>query len=165
MSSKIGRAGGVPVLLKVAKLETSLDIGGAVPDTETGDINFDKETDEVVLIYAADLMIQNGNGMGTGTELDAIVSRDSDQAAIDFDDDDTMIGWHMFKSFVTSGMSVVAPNQMKVFPAPLITSRVSLRLVVTNRTAVWSTGLVNVYLYYTTRKLDLEARRVLIGVE
>lgn len=165
MAPRIGVAGGVPILLKVAKLETSLDVGGAVPDIEVGDINFDKQTDEVVLIYGADLHARGINGMGTGTELDVVLSRDSDQATVDFDDEDTMIAWHTAKSFVTSGMAIVFPNSQKIFNNPLITSRSSLRVVAEVSTAIWSNGLVNVYVYYTTRKLDLEARRVLIGVE
>lgn len=165
MARPVGQAGAIPVILKVAKLEISLDLGDAVPDIEVGDILFDKETSEVVLIYAADCVPFNLNGLGTGSEVKCIVSRDKDQASPDFDDEDTMIQWHFAKSFVTSGMSIAMPNQVKTFGAPLVTSRPQLRVCASVSTAVWSNGFLNVYLYYTTRKMDVETRRILVGVE
>lgn len=161
----VGVAGGIPIILKVAKLETSLDLGDAVPDNEFADIQFDKATDEIVLIYAADLQPFGLNGLGTGTEVTITVSRDRDQETADLDDEDSMIAWHFAKSFVTSGMSIATPNFVKTFGAPLVTSRPSLRVCGQAATAVWSNGVCNVYLYYTTRKMDAEARRILIGVE
>lgn len=142
-------------------MEESITIEGA--GITTGNITFDKDSDEVVLIYGADMHAVGGNGMGTGTELNVIVSRDPDELAADIDDEDTMIAWHAFKSFVTSGMAIVFPNHHKNFPQPLITSRPQLRIVAQVFTATWSNGLLNVYLYYTTRKLTSEAMRVLVG--
>lgn len=165
MARPIGQAGAIPIILKVAKLETSLDLGGATPDIEVGDIQFDKATDEVVLIYAADIAPFGLNGLGTGSEVKVTVSRDRDQASPDFDDEDAMIAWHFAKSFVTSGMSISTPNFLKTFGAPLVTSRPQLRVCASVSTAVWSNGFINVYLYYTTRKMDAEVRRILIGVE
>ncbi len=157
----VGPGQEIPVIVKVAKLEISLGTGSAGVDT--GNITFDKESDEVVLIYGADLHVRGGNGMGTGTELDVIVSRDPDEDAVDFDDEDTMIAWHAFKSFVTSGMMIQFPNQLKSFVQPLITSRPQLRVVTEISTATWTDGLTNVYIYYATRKLTSEAMRVLVG--
>lgn len=101
--------------------------------------------------------------MGTGTELSVIVSRDPDEDTVDIDDEDTMIAWHLSKSFVTSGMAINTVNQLKSFNQPLITSRPQLRVVAEITTATWSNGLTNVYIYYTTRKLTVEAMRVLVG--
>ncbi len=157
----VGPGQEIPVIVKVAKLETSLLTAGT--GTFSGNITFDKESDEVVLIYGADLHARGGNGMGTGTELSVIVSRDPDEATVDFDDEDTMIGWHLFKSFVTSGMAIVWPNLKKSFVQPLITSRPQLRVVAQITTATWSSGVTNVYIYYATRKLTSEAMRVLVG--
>tara|TARA_Y100000310_G_scaffold319494_1_gene374861 strand:+ start:300 stop:788 length:489 start_codon:yes stop_codon:yes gene_type:complete len=157
----IGAGKQIPVLTKVAKLETSLETTTA--GTDTGDITFDKEVDEVVLIYAMECVIQSGNGMGTGTQVYVTVSRDPDQDAIDFDDEDTMEAWHFWKSFVTSGMEIQCPNMKKDYNQPMITSRPQLRVVAKVDTASWSTGKTNVYIWYTTRKLDAEARRILIG--
>lgn len=166
MVKALGPAGSVPVILKVAKLETVLDLSASPPTTDFGDIQFDKETDEIVLVYAADLMVNNLNGLGTGSEVTVVVSRDRDQQVVDPSDEDTMIYWHIVKSFVTNGMSIVAPNQMKSFGSqPLVTSRPQLRIVGVVTTAQWSSGRANVYLYYTTRRMDAEARRILIGVE
>lgn len=163
MGKGIGQAGGVPILLKVAKLADSLltTVGGQYFD----DITLDKQTDEVALIYAADLVIANGNGLGTGTEIEVMVSRRPDVVAVDMDAADTMIYWHFWKSFVTSGMEIATPNFLKNFVNPLVTSRPTLRVVVQAGTATWANGETNVYIYYTTRTLDAEARRVLIGVE
>ncbi len=157
----VGPAQQIPVILKVAKLEVSIDITTAA--VRAANITFDKETDEVVMIYAADCHARGLNGMGTGTELNVIVSRDPDELAADYDDEDTMIAWHISKSFVTSGMTINTPNILKNFVNPLITSRPQLRVVTEITTATWSTGLLNVYIYYTTRKLDAEAMRVLVG--
>lgn len=162
MSSKgVGAGREIPVLVKVAKLETMLDVSAT--GTVVGDISFDKEVDEVVLIYAMELVFTNGNGLGTGTELDVIVSRDPDQAVVDFADEDTMEAWHISKSFVTSGMAIIVPNLKKNFPQPMITSRPQLRVAMETTTATWSDGEANIYIWYTTRKLDAEARRILIG--
>lgn len=163
MSPGVGPGKEIPVLVKVAKLETSLDVGGATVDLETGNITFDKETDEVVLIYGADIIAQGYNGMGTGSELRALLTRDTDEDELDFDDEDVMVAWHLAKSFVTSGMSLFGPNLLKWFPQPLVTSRPQVRFVASVATAVWSDGKVNCYVYYTTRKLDSEAMRILIG--
>ncbi len=157
----VGPGQEIPVIVKVAKLEASLVTEGA--GTTTGNITFDKESDEVVLIYGAELHARGGNGMGTGTQLNVIVSRDPDEDSASYDDEDTMIAWHVFKSFVTSGMAIVFPNLKKNFPEPLITSRPQLRIVATIDTATWSNGRVNVFLYYATRKLTSEAMRVLVG--
>jgi hypothetical protein len=157
----VGPGQEIPVIVKVAKLETSLTTAGA--GVTSGNITFDKESDEVVLIYGADLHARGGNGLGTGTQLDVIVSRDPDEATVDYDDEDTMIAWAIFKSFVTSGMSILFVNQHKNFPQPLITSRPQLRVVAEITTATWANGKTNVYLYYTTRKLTSEAMRVLVG--
>lgn len=165
MAKAIGPAGSIPIILKVAKLESSLDLGDAVPDTEFGDIQFDKATDEVVLIYAADILPFGLNGLGTGTEVKVTVTRDRDQQTPDFDEEDAMIGWHFAKSFTTSGMVITTPNHLKTFGAPLVTSRPQLRVCASVTTAIWSDGFMNVYLYYTTRRMDAEARRILIGVE
>lgn len=163
MVRNIGPAGGIPVLLKVAKLVNSLTTASAGVDT--GDITLDKRTDEVALIYAADLAIQNGNGLGTGTEVEVMISRRPDADAMVPSDADTMIWWHFFKSFVTSGMQIEHLNFLKTFPHPLVTSRPTLRVVAEVATTTWTGGLTNVYVYYTTRELDAEARRILIGVE
>lgn len=103
--------------------------------------------------------------MGTGTEVDVMVSRRPDQATIDPDAADTMLWWHFFKSFVTSGMAVYDGHFFKSFTNPIVTSRPSVRVVAEVATATWTAGLTNVYLYYSTRQLDAEARRILIGVE
>lgn len=157
----VGPGAEIPVIVKVAKLEVSLATVAA--GIFAGNITFDKESDEVVLIFGADMHARGGNGMGTGTELDVIVSRDPDEATVDFDDEDTMIAWHAFKSFVTSGMAIVFPNHYKQFNQPLITSRPQLRVVAEISTATWADGLTNVYIYYATRKLTSEAMRVLVG--
>lgn len=159
----VGKPQTIPSIVKVAKLESSLDMGGAVPDLETGNITFDKDSNEVVLIFGADLILQNLNGLGTGSEVDVLVSRDADAAALDFDDEDVIFAWHGTKSFVTDGMEIIFPNLIKNFSQPIITSRPSLRVVANNGVAIWTTGLLNVYIYYTTRVLDSEARRILIG--
>lgn len=159
----VGRAQEIPVLTKVAKLEDSLDLGGSVIDLETGNITFDKETDEVVLIYGADIVPEGINGLGTGTEVRALLTRDQDETALDFDDEDVIVAWHFAKSFVTSGMAIPMPNFLKWFPQPLVTSRPQLRFIGSVGTAVWSNGKLNCYVYYSTRKLDNEAMRVLIG--
>ncbi len=119
--------------------------------------------DEVVLIYAMELIITNGNGLGTGTENNTIVSRDPDVADVDESDEDVLEHWHLFKSFVTSGMEIAFPNLKKNYPQPVITSRPFLRVVSQSLTATWSDANVNVYIWYTTRKMDAEARRILIG--
>ncbi len=155
----------MPVLLKVAQLEAPLDLAGATPDIEFADITFDKATDEVVLIYAADLIPRNMNGLGTGSEVFAAISRDNDQEDMDWGDEDNLFLWHFTKSFVTSGMAIPTPNLMKALPHPVVTSRPQIRVIGENRVAVWTTGQLQVLIYYTTRKLDAEAQRVLIGVE
>lgn len=165
MAKGVGVAGGIPVLLKVAALEAPLILGEAVPDTEFGDIQFDKATDEVVIIYAADCVPNNLNGMGTGSEVNLIISRDKDQQTLDYGDEDNLFVWHFAKSFVTNGMSITMPNLLKTLPAPVVTSRPQIRVIGEVRTAVWTTGRLQCLIYYTTRKLDDEARRVLIGVE
>ncbi len=163
MSMKgVGAGREIPVLTKVAKMESSMTAEGA-GTTTTANISFDKEVDEVVLIYAMEAVWQHGNGLGTGTEVTVIVSRDPDEDEVDVDDEDTMESWHWFKSFVTSGMAIVAPNLKKNYPQPMITSRPTLRVVAEVTTATWSNGKINIYIWYTTRKLDAEARRILIG--
>ncbi len=159
----VGPGKEIPVLTKIAKLETSLDLGGSTPDVETGNITFDKETDEVVLIYGIDIIPQNLNGMGTGTEVDVIVTRDVDEATLDYDDEDVIAGWHFTKSFVTSGMVMPFPNLKKDYNQPLVTSRPQLRVIGETGVAVWATGKIQCYINYTTRKLDSEAMRILIG--
>ncbi len=151
----------IPVLVKVAKLEDMKSVSALA--TVTADIEFDKEIDEVVLIYATELVFLNGNGLGTGTEFSAIITRDPDETALDMADEDVMESWHLFKSFVTSGMAIVTPNLKKNYPQPMITSRPKLRCVFQTTTATWSNGNANIYVWYTTRKLDAEARRILIG--
>ncbi len=110
-----------------------------------------------------ELVIDHGNGMGTGTEVTVLATRDPDQSTIDLADEDVLEAWHIFKSFVTSGMAIPTPNLKKDYVQPIITSRPQLRIVAEVRTATWSDGEVNVYVWYTTRKLDEEARRILIG--
>jgi len=160
----IGKAGGVDVLLKVAKLGDELDMGGGV-GTEYNQITFDKETDEVVLIYAADILYDHLNGLGTGTEVNTAVSLDDDQITVEMNDDATIFYWNLVKSFVTSGMQILAPHQLKSFSYPLITSKPQVTVVSEVTTSTWANGALNVYLFYTTRKLDAEARRVLIGTD
>lgn len=157
----VGSGSQIPVILKVAKLSTTMALTTAA--TAFDDITFDKEIDEVVLIYAVDMIPFNLNGLGTGSEVSAILTRDNDQETIDFDDDDTLFAWEGVKSFVTSGMQIEFYNLMKTLQHPVITSQPTLRVVGRIETATWTSGGIQMYVYYSTRALDAEARRVLIG--